>query len=155
MKKITNIIVHCSDSAFGSAAMIRKWHLENGWRDIGYHFVIMNGHVRKDLFLESLDGDTSIGRDLDGDRFIDDNEKGAHALGYNGNSIGVCLIGKETFTSKQIGSLITLLNNLLRQFEIDIQGVLGHYETENAHGKSCPNIGMKHIRYLLSLTKGE
>ena len=36
------IILHCSDSLWGSAAEIRKWHLSNGWKDMGYDLVKVN-----------------------------------------------------------------------------------------------------------------
>ena len=39
----TWIIVHHSDSDYGSAAIIDKWHRERGFDELGYHFVIGNG----------------------------------------------------------------------------------------------------------------
>jgi len=154
-KRLGNIIVHCSDSDFGSAAEIRRWHMEKDWKDIGYHFVIGNGRPRPDLFVPSLDGTVEVGRFLDGDPLITDNEVGAHALGYNDSSIGVCLIGKNAFTAAQIGSLLHLLHDLRKRFSIENGAVLGHYETPLAGGKTCPNIDMSHVRYLLTLVKGE
>ena len=44
MRKIDTIVVHCSDSAWGSAKVIDQWHRDRGWRMIGYHYVINNGH---------------------------------------------------------------------------------------------------------------
>ena len=155
MEKINNIIVHCSDSTWGSAAEIRRWHLERGWRDIGYHFTIMNGHVRPDLYIDSLNGSVEAGRFLDGDNFVSLREIGAHTLGYNGESIGICLIGKTTFSVRQIGSLIQTLNILKARFSVDPNAILGHCETESAGGKTCPNIDMKNIRYLINLTEGK
>ena len=40
------IILHCSDSEFGNAAIITKWHAlpkpnGRGWSNIGYHYVNM------------------------------------------------------------------------------------------------------------------
>ena len=43
MREIKKIIIHCSDSEFGDAALIDKWHKERGWTGIGYHYVILNG----------------------------------------------------------------------------------------------------------------
>lgn len=144
MKKITNIIVHCSDSEFGSASMIRQWHLKNGWKDIGYHFVIDNGLLvpkagnwQKELRLTQLDGSIEVGRYLDGDSFINDNEIGAHALGYNGNSIGLCLIGVKSFTPKQFNSLAYLLKEMLTYFGLKKDCIKGHYQVSK--GKTCPN----------------
>ena len=152
-KRISNIVVHCSDSEWGSAAEIRRWHLERGWRDIGYHFVILNGVIRPDYYVDTLDGNIEVGRQLDGDPFIDENEVGAHTLGYNENSVGICLIGVNGFSAPQIGALLKLLLHLSKLHKVENQAVLGHYETENAGGKTCPNINMSHIRYIVKLTE--
>lgn len=154
-KVCSNIIVHCSDSSWGSAAEIRKWHQEKGWRDIGYHFVIGNGLIRPDLYLPAMDGLVSVGRELDGDPLIEDNEVGAHALGYNQKSIGICMIGKDVFTARQVGRLLLLLHDLRKVFSIENEDILGHYETERANGKTCPNIDMDHVRYLMNHTQGD
>lgn len=153
-KRLANIIVHCSDSTWGSAAEIRRWHLQNGWKDIGYHYVISNGLLMLDHRLETMDGSIEAGRPLDGDPFIEDFEIGAHALGYNDSSIGVCLIGKTSFTARQIGSLLRLLDNLRTTFSVENGAVLGHYETPLSKGKTCPNIDMAHVRYFLNLMQG-
>ncbi len=153
-QRLSNIVVHCSDSPWGSASEIRRWHLEKGWRDIGYHFVILNGWIRPDFYIEEMDGCIETGRQLDGDHIVDDNEIGAHALGYNAKSAGICLIGENGFSALQIGSLLKLLRRLEKLYMIENTAVLGHYETENAGGKTCPNIDMNHVRYMLSILKG-
>lgn len=82
------IVVHCSASRWGDADEIRRWHLANGWSDIGYHGVILNGHrdygVKYD---RRLDGKIEPGRE--------ENEVGSHckAGGMNTVSLGVCLVG--------------------------------------------------------------
>jgi len=150
MKKITNIIIHCSDSEFGSASEIRRWHLANKWDDIGYHFVITNGNIlstvswRKGLFLPIMDGALEIGRYLDGDNLVAGNEIGAHALGYNETSIGICLIGVKKFTPKQFVMLINLLDILLPMFGLTIDAVKGHYEVSAS--RTCPNFDMVKFR---------
>lgn len=142
MAKISNVIIHCSDSTFGSAAEIRRWHLERGWKDIGYQFVILNGLIvpetryQKQLRLQALDGSIEVGRKMDGDPFISVSEAGAHALGYNSNSIGICLIGKEFFTAAQFYSLAYLLKNIQELWPLSNDNVLGHYDVAR---KSCPN----------------
>ena len=43
MRKINKIIVHCTatqESKDVSLDEVRRWHLNRGWRDIGYHFLI-------------------------------------------------------------------------------------------------------------------
>lgn len=69
------IIVHHSATASGDAYSIHKYHTEvNGWPDgIGYHFVILpNGTIQE-------------GRSVD--------LHGAHTVGENFRSVGVCFIG--------------------------------------------------------------
>ena len=150
-RQISNIIVHCSDSSWGTAREIRKWHLEKGWKDIGYHFVILNGRVLPGTEFLFLDGSIECGRELDGDAFIEDNEAGAHAMGYNDSAIGICLILKQAPTIGQLDSLKEMLLHLCRQFSIPIKNVLGHNETESgrAQGKTCPNFDMEPVRLWL------
>lgn len=143
MKKLENIIIHISDSDFGSAWLIRKWHQEKGWKDIGYHFVILNGRLTADFDLPCLCGSIETGRPLDGDSFIEDFEIGAHALGYNDKSIGICAIGK-TWHPKQVASAVVLVSHLCRKFNLNPDQVLGHYEV--THGKTCPNMDMNIFR---------
>jgi N-acetylmuramoyl-L-alanine amidase len=151
-EKITHIIMHCSDSEFGCAALIRQWHLENGWKDIGYHFVIGNGRPTATLSIAWLIGEVEIGRLIDGNNVLDENEVGAHALGYNRNSLGVCLIGKKDFLPYQMGKAVEIVMALCKKFEIPTQNVLGHYETTSgkAEGKTCPNFEMEDFRKRLT-----
>lgn len=146
MAKITNIIVHCSDSSFGSAAVIRQWHLERGWKDIGYHFVILNGQLEPDLKIPLMDGHISVGRIINGDNLITGNEIGAHALGYNDKSVGICLIGVKSFSVAQMASLTDLTTHLCKHYGIPASAVLGHYETAQANGKTCPNFDVSVLR---------
>ncbi len=148
MSRITHIVIHCSDSFWGCAREIRRWHLARGWRDIGYHFVILNGRVVKDLYLPVMDGQIEAGRDLHGDPFLSDNEIGAHALGYNDKSIGICLIGVNQFSAKQMESLCLLLLDLCKAYNIEPDNIIGHYETPSAkaQGKTCPNFDVRAFR---------
>ncbi|MBT9170627.1 MAG: hypothetical protein DDT18_00971 [Actinobacteria bacterium] len=144
----TNIILHCSDSEWGSAREIRKWHLARGWRDIGYHFIILNGRVLSRLYLPALDGSVECGRMLNESLTVEADEVGSHALGYNNRSIGICLIGKTQFTSQQLSSLISLLKDLVKRYKIKVENILGHYETKSGReqGKTCPNFDVRLIR---------
>ena len=108
MRKINKIILHCSATPEGrdvKMQTIRKWHMDKGWRDIGYNYVI------------ELDGSIRKGRS----KLI----SGAHTKGHNKNSIGICYIGgveskqvngkwiaKDTRTCEQKESLRDLLIHL-------------------------------------------
>lgn len=155
MAKISNIIIHCSDSEFGSASEIRRWHLKRGWSDIGYHFVILNGLLvprtgyQQRLFLATMDGNIEAGRKIDGDYWVSENEQGAHTLGLNASSIGICLIGTNQFTVRQMNALKALVTELLLHYGLTPKAVLGHYETPKAGGKTCPNFDVKAWRTTL------
>jgi len=149
--RIENIVVHCSDSTWGCAREIRKWHLARGWRDIGYHFVICNGKPRPDFYLSTMDGAIEAGRFLDGNEFINGPEVGAHTLGYNQCSVGICMIGKDSFTPAQFGALIDLCAYLIKKYGLKPEAVIGHRETASGkrEGKTCPNFDVAAIRTIL------
>jgi hypothetical protein len=128
---MVKIILHCSDSSFGNAALISKWHslpskeviqngkryLGRGWSGIGYHYVILNGWIASNIYNPKFNGLYETGRPLDDDPVISGNEMGAHVKGYNARSVGVCLIGKSgQFTQDQLNTSLTLVYDLENQF---------------------------------------
>lgn len=127
MRKITEIIVHCSDSPWrrnDTAADIDLWHKrDRGWACIGYHFVI------------DLDGTIEMGRPV--------SVMGAHCRvgGHNRHSIGVCYIGgrdangrcADTRTPEQKKALEKLLVELAATHHAVIYG---HHDFDP--GKECP-----------------
>ena len=54
MRKIDLIIIHCSATPEGKdfrAADIDRWHRQQGFRSIGYHFVVrLDGEVERGRF---------------------------------------------------------------------------------------------------------
>jgi N-acetylmuramoyl-L-alanine amidase len=149
------IMIHCSDSHYGGLDVIKFWHtIDNGWDDIGYNWVLTNGELGHSYagsreYIEMNDGLIQIGRDI--------KYAGAHAKGYNDDYLSICLVGEQSFTSKQWFGLIEFLHNLKTTNLIDglITGVKfdetnlkGHYEV-NA-GKTCPNIDMNKLRELMN-----
>lgn len=111
------VIIHCSDSDFGNASLIENWHLERGWSGIGYHFVILNGWTGSNCYNAQFKGHLETGRPVNGDDIITKSERGAHAYGFNHNSIGICLIGKSgSFCEEQLNTLLELVFNLNEQF---------------------------------------
>jgi N-acetylmuramoyl-L-alanine amidase len=126
MRKITKIIVHCSATQEGAnfdVQDIRRWHKQRGFKDIGYHYII------------TLDGDIQIGRDIQ--------EPGAHAKGYNKNSIAICYIGgldknltpKDTRNIYQKLALKMMISGLKTNFPDAV--ILGHRDLPNVK-KACP-----------------
>lgn len=132
MRTINQIIIHCSATAEGRAFTvedIRRWHLARGWRDVGYHFVIL------------LDGTVEAGRPV--------SEEGAHCAGHNKTSIGICYIGgcasdgktaKDTRTPAQKAAMLTLVRQLMHDYHISAERVYGHREFAR---KACPSFDVR------------
>ena len=125
-RTIKELIVHCSATPEGkdySVDIIRQWHLQRGFSDIGYHYVTYR------------DGSIHIGRD--------ESIIGAHCTGHNTNSIGVCYIGgcasdgktpKDTRTLQQKESLLSLLKTL--KVKYPNAKIYPHYKFA---AKACPS----------------
>jgi N-acetyl-anhydromuramyl-L-alanine amidase AmpD len=125
-RKITKIIIHCSDSdrpEHDNAHTIHQWHLERGFIKIGYHYFI-----RKN-------GDLEIGRDED--------EVGAHCKGYNSESIGICVSGRHGFTEEQFQILAALVTRVLDRYKLSPKNIFLHNELDRH--KTCPNFSKKEI----------
>ena len=120
---INFLVVHCSDTDNNknlNASDIHKMHLSFGWDGIGYHKVICRS------------GEIENGRP---EYWI-----GAHVKGKNDKSLGVCLIGRDSFTKKQFFSLEKVLKSwkaLYPQAKI-----IGHCDSGNTQ-KTCPNFDVQ------------
>lgn len=117
---LTHIILHHTAAEEKDAEQIRRYHLSKGWQDIGYDFMI------------ERDGHTAAGRSL--------SIQGAHAgvLYYNQHAIGVAVIGnlsKRDIFPQQLASLIELLHELRKNYNIPLQNILLHKEIKNTE---CP-----------------
>jgi N-acetylmuramoyl-L-alanine amidase len=115
------IIIHCAATPNGkhfTAKDIDRWHKENGWSGIGYHYVIcINGLVEK-------------GRE--------EHVTGAHAKGHNEDSIGICMIGNDKYNQVQWYKLRELVAQLMTKYE-GVK-VIGHNEISH---KSCPGFDVQ------------
>jgi hypothetical protein len=137
-------VVHHSDSDFGDADTIRRWHeeLPNIGR-MGYHFVILNGRRAKaGMYDKSLDGIVERG--------IEDDRPGVHAKGHNATSLGICLIGGPTFTRLQFLSLLTQLRTLNDQYMLGVEAIVGHCELDPVNKPFCPGFSMELVRAALA-----
>ncbi len=130
----TTIIAHCSatpPSMDVRAEDINRWHLKNGWSAIGYAYVI------------TRDAKLELGRDLDGDGDVCD-EIGAHAAGFNAESIGICIVGgvneygasEFNFTRPQMEMFDFICSELESKFPT-INKVAGHRDLPGVT-KQCP-----------------
>lgn len=133
---VREIIVHCAatrpDWMDGrplaeKVAEIRRWHLANGWKDIGYHWIM----DRDDKVLMGR-AETVIG---------------AHTVGKNNGTIGICLLGghgsAETdrfldhFTHQQDIGLRQMIDAI--SLRTAISKVSGHNEYA---AKACPGFNV-------------
>lgn len=129
MRDLKRVILHCSATPEGrefGAEDIRRWHINRGWTDIGYHYVI------------HIDGLIETGRPV--------SIQGAHTSGENENSVGVCYIGgldlsmdaKDTMTVPQEIAFVELVNSLRLIFgDLSIHG---HNEYSP---KACPSFSVE------------
>ena len=148
MGKIEKIVLHCSDSEWGSAVEIDRWHRARGWTKIGYMGVILNGYPIKDVYWEPSDGAWEWGRPLDHDNLIEPNEIEAHAYGINSKSVGICMIGKSQFSYRQFMAARRFILALVAKWGLTLKDVIGHYEVDKS--KTCPNINMDTFRLFLT-----
>jgi N-acetylmuramoyl-L-alanine amidase len=132
--------------------IIDQWHKERGWKGIGYHYVITNGFpnfidYKEDRIFENLIGQVETGRPLNSDKWLDADEIGAHAYGYNSDSIAICLIHKDKpYNEKMLTSLFILVKKLIELYDISVDNVIGHYEIDK-NKPQCPSIDMEKFRY--------
>lgn len=122
---IDKLIIHCSCSdilAHDNPETIRKWHVEeNGWDDVGYHFII------------TKDGKIHWCRPMV--------EVGAHCKGHNLTSIGICLTGEYKFSREQKDSLKILTENLKDLFNLENRHLWEHRSFNKK--KTCPNFDLE------------
>ena len=125
MRTITLIIIHCSAVRPGqrsSARDIDLWHRSQGYKSIGYHFVVRR------------DGTVETGRRPD--------EVGAHCAGHNRHSIGICYEGgldaegrpADTRTPEQRKALRELVERMHACFPKAL--IVGHHDLNPM--KACP-----------------
>lgn len=158
MRKIDRVYVHCSDSVWGNIVDVTKWHTERGLTnaqgECGYHYIIYNGYLRPpdrdwhppmsgtDGYDPKEDGKVVPARAVE--------RPGAHVAGANKSSIGICLIGKQSFTPRQFESLKKLVASILDTYELEPMDVLGHREYWETRGetarKTCPNFPVEKLR---------
>lgn len=124
----THIMIHHSlteDSATVSWPAIRRYHLNQRWRDIGYHFGVE---------FSGLEYEALIGRPLD--------MEGSHCkeAGMNHKAIGVCVVGNYDYTEPSPLALDVLCQRILvpmmRIYRIPLGNIVFHRQF--ATYKTCP-----------------
>ena len=115
-KSTTRLVIHCTATRAGNfldATTVDKWHRDQRWAGIGYHYLIR------------LDGTIESGRPI--------NAVGSHVAGHNSNSVSICYVGgldkqgkpKDTRTGNQKDSMKLLRKSLLATYRT-ITDTCGH-----------------------------
>lgn len=132
-RRITHCVIHCAatrPSQDIGVSEIRDWHVRgNGWRDVGYHWIIRrNGLIER-------------GRH--------EGQAGAHVAGHNASSIGICLVGGLDQAGKPApdyaAGQLAALRGLITRLEHLYPGaqVLGHRDFPGV-AKACPSFDVAH-----------
>lgn len=106
-----------ADTSHHTFDMVKNYHISKGWEDIGYHYFIEKGGAIKQGRAE--------------------NYHGAHTVGYNTVSLGICLAGNFDITlptQEQINALAGLLTHLKLKYLIQADKIVPHRKFAN---KSC------------------
>ena len=128
MNTIDTIIIHCSATKAGwnfHAADIDRWHREQGFSMIGYHWVI------------DLDGTVEQGRP--------ESMTGAHCKGWNVGGLDALGRPTDTRTRAQKAALNELVFQIMDRYPT-ISKVIGHRDTSpdlNGDGVITPNEWVK------------
>lgn len=147
-REINAIVIHGAWTKTGvdvGAKEIREWHLDRGFSDIGYHYVIRR------------DGTQEEGRPVE--------KPGAHVKGHNKDTIGICLVGGRddegphtsgldefakqevlwefNYTRAQINSLFALVDSLRDLYGQRVK-VLGHRDFPGVT-KRCPGFDVPEL----------
>jgi len=90
-----------------------------GWKDIGYHSVIIKS-----------------GKAMGGRSVV---EVGAHCKGHNEDSVGICVTGEKNFSEAQFKTLCHVVYATCQELGLDVlKDVFPHSHFDKS-GKTCPN----------------
>ena len=113
-----------ADTSHHTFEMVKQYHLSLGWEDIGYHYFI------------DKTGKLSAGRA--------ENYHGAHTVGYNTKSLGICLAGNFDATLPTVGQIVTLtelLKTLKEKYNISLNNIVPHrkFANKTCYGRKLAN----------------
>ena len=114
----SEIILHHAEASHASVEDINQWHLERGWTGIGYNY-----YIRKDGTIWRGRPEWSLG---------------AHAVGHNDKSIGICCEGAymtETMPAAQLAALKALICDIMSRY-----GKLKLLRHKDVNETDCPGV---------------
>jgi N-acetyl-anhydromuramyl-L-alanine amidase AmpD len=132
------IVIHHSGTTAGNAERFHKYHTDQGWGGLAYHFVIDNGRGGANGRIET------------GFRWKKQ-KRGGHVaiplMSYNIHGIGICMVGnlnKQYIKRKQLYSLTLLTVRLMKLYNISVKDVVGHrevpydFDKKKTYPTDCP-----------------
>ena len=130
MREIDMLVVHCTASPDTADDIgiddVRLWHVnDNGWSDVGYHWLITKS------------ADLQRGRP--------EERQGAGVKGYNKKSIHICWVGMYDCHKSQYAALLIQSAEIVIRYNIPIENIVGHGELPSVL-KTCPNLNMTKFR---------
>lgn len=125
------IVIHHSATKSGNAQMFERYHRGRGMQNgLAYHFVIDNGTCNRH------DGQLEIGN-----RWKKQLPGGHCRQQYmNEVGIGICLVGNFNKTRpswRQMRTLVNLVRELMKKYNIPIKNVVGHGKIKGEKSQ-CP-----------------
>lgn len=98
-----------ADTSEHTFQIVDDYHRSLGWGGIGYHyFIAKNGTLTQGRL---------------------DKVEGAHTIGYNLKSLGICLAGNFDLTlptKAQEATLVKLLNDKIKEYAIPVENIVPH-----------------------------
>jgi len=133
--RIDKIVLHHAAAPRSTTVEdIKRWHIEKGWRDIGYHWLLTDAPD------STVGPQMHIGRAHNLDERWEPWERGAHAKGHNSHTMGVCLVANHSIEPPSKAAL-DLLHGWLVAFCLTLRlgpdDIVGHRELEGA-ATECP-----------------
>lgn len=157
-KKVEYIVIHYS-AAFGTKEAVLKY--ENDNTDYGYHYMV----DRDGSYLETAEPNTVVWH------------SGGNGTVTNGNSIGICIMNVgyarsgvtakddwisgrvpnstktnnwEPYTDESLDTAAGICANLLKQFGLTIESIVGHSDIQTSKQDPGPAFGMVRFKLLVS-----
>ena len=137
------IVIHHSATKAGSVKSFHKFHTQQGYGGVAYHFVIGNGNGMKD---------GEVKETFRWKQKIAGTHVSVNSWEHNVFGIGVCLVGNlenKPPTDAQMKALKKLISKLKEEFRIEDKNVIGHkhVQYDDASNKTektaCPGKNLR------------
>jgi N-acetyl-anhydromuramyl-L-alanine amidase AmpD len=143
-KRWRYIVIHHTASDFGNLEYYKRLHQkERGWDDIAYHFVINNGSF------ETIPGQ------IEESNLWKKRKSGYSTKNWLVNTFGIAIVlvgnlENHPALPQQYESLINLVTNLSKKYNIPPERIFGHREIQNTN---CPGKFLNMAKLRLEIKK--